>query len=420
MFDLSFNYVKKIKRKLFPFYKNKHLQFVFNKLQEGYSADTVTARFVGGCVRKYLTNDEIEDIDIATILNTEEIKDKFKETYFKVIDTGIKHGTVTLVYDKFKLEITTLRKDLKTDGRHAEVEYIDNWQLDSERRDFTINAIYLDKDGKLFDPQLGVKDLKNKNIKFIGDPQKRIEEDYLRIIRFIRFKIMYDFKIEQTTARAIKQNLNGIKKISKERILIELYKIFDLKNFCYLNDSIDLKEIFTLIFPEFENLYRLERLNKICNYSQLNKTLLLATLLLDEKNSHEYFCHKYNVSNLTKDSLNLFAKNLKIIRENKAFFNKDLEKNIYLNNKNHLINLNILNFVLNNKLKIKDFSLILKNILKSKTHKLSIDGKYLMENGMLQGALIGKVLKKVEEEWLKNDFKITKSRVKEIIKQFST
>ena len=123
---------------------------------------------------------------------------------------------------------------------------------------------------------------------------------------------------------------------------------------------------------------------------------------------------------MTKDSLNLFAKNLKIIRENKAFFNKDLEKNIYLNNKNHLINLNILNFVLNNKLKIKDFSLILKNILKSKTHKLSIDGKYLMENGMLQGALIGKVLKKVEEEWLKNDFKITKSRVKEIIKQFST
>ena len=420
MFDLSFNYVKKIKRKLFPFYKNKHLQFVFNKLQEGYSADTVTARFVGGCVRKYLTNDEIEDIDIATILNTEEIKDKFKETYFKVIDSGIKHGTITLVYDKFKLEITTLRKDLKTDGRHAEVEYIDNWQLDSERRDFTINAIYLDKDGKLFDPQLGVKDLKNKNIKFIGDPQKRIEEDYLRIIRFIRFKIMYDFKIEQTTAKAIKQNLNGIKKISKERILIELYKILDLKSFCYLNDSIDLKEIFILIFPEFENLYRLERLNKICNYSQLNKTLLLATLLLDEKNSHEYFCHKYNVSNMTKDSLNLFAKNLKIIRENKAYFNKDLEKNIYLNNKNHLINLNILNFVLNNKLKIKDFSLILKNILKSKTHKLSIDGKYLMENGMLQGALIGKVLKKVEEEWLKNDFKITKSRVKEIIKQFST
>ena len=85
----------------------------------------------------------------------------------------------------------------------------------TQKGDFTINAIYLDKDGKLFDPQLGVNDLKNKNIKFIGDPQKRIEEDYLRIIRFIRFKIMYDFKIEQTTAKAIKQNLNGIKKFQK-------------------------------------------------------------------------------------------------------------------------------------------------------------------------------------------------------------
>ena len=118
--------------------------------------------------------------------------------------------------------------------------------------------------------------------------------------------------------------------------------------------------------------------------------------------------------NLIKD--NEFAKVETKLKEIKSIENID----IYLNNKNHLINLNILNFVLNNKLKIKDFSLILKSILKSKTHKLSIDGKYLMENGMLQGALIGKVLKKVEEEWLKNDFKITKSRVKEIIKQFST
>ena len=118
---------------------------------------TITARFVGGCVRKYLSNDEIDDIDIATILSSDEIKEKFKNTNFKVIDTGIKHGTVTLVSEKLKLELTTLRKDLETDGRHAEVEYIDNWQLDSERRDFTINAIYLDINGNIFDPQMGKK-----------------------------------------------------------------------------------------------------------------------------------------------------------------------------------------------------------------------------------------------------------------------
>jgi len=213
MFDLSLNFIRKVKRNLFPFYKNKELKFVFKTLQQGYPDNIVAARFVGGCVRKYLLNDVIDDIDIATILNTNEIKEKFKNSNFKVIDTGIKHGTVTLVSENFKLELTTLRKDVETDGRYAEVEYINDWKLDSERRDFTINAIYLDVNGKIYDPQSGVLDLKNNNVKFIGDLQKRIEEDYLRIIRFIRFKIMYNSKVEPTTGQAITHNLNRIKQI---------------------------------------------------------------------------------------------------------------------------------------------------------------------------------------------------------------
>jgi len=419
MLNISFNFINKIKRNFFPFYKDKELKFVFNKIQEGSSADTVTARFVGGCVRKYLSNNKIDDIDIATTLSAEEIKEKFKNTKFNVVETGIKHGTITLVTGKFNLEITTLRKDVETDGRHAEVEYIDDWQLDSERRDFTINAIYLDINGKIFDPQMGTVDLKNNNVKFIGDPQKRIEEDYLRIIRFLRFKIMYDSKVELSTINAIKQNLDGIKKISKERILIELYKILDLKNFINLNESTHLKEIFSLIFPEFENLKRLERLAKICDYTQVNRELLLAVLLIDEKNNHEYFAHKYNVSNNIKENLHISAKNIILIKGNKYFFNKDLKKNIYLNGKNHLINLNILNFVINEKLKFKDFSETLKKILQSKKQKLPVDGKYLMDNGMKQGSQIGKVLKKIEEEWIKNDFKISEDQMKEIIRLHS-
>ena len=417
MLNISFNFIKKIKKNFFPFYKNKELKFVFNKLQEGFSNDTIAARFVGGCVRKHLSKkDEIDDIDIATILSTEEIKEKFKDTSFKIIETGITHGTITLISKKFKLEITTLRRDIETDGRHAEVKYIDDWQIDSERRDFTINAIYLDINGKVFDPQMGTVDLKNNNVKFIGDPQKRIEEDYLRIIRFIRFKIMYGGKIEPTTIETIKQNLDGIKKISKERILIELYKILDLKNFKNLNESIHLKEIFTLIFPEFENLKRLDRLTKISNHIKVNRDLLLALLLIDEKNNHEYFGHKYNVSNNIKDNLNLFAKNLRIIKESKNFFNKDIEKNIYLNDKNHLINLNILNYVINTKYQLKDFSENLKKILKSKIQKLPIDGKYLMNKGMQQGTQMGKVLKKIEEEWIKNNFKISQDEIDNIIR----
>ena len=419
MFDIGLNFIKKIKRNFFPFYKNKELQFIFKKLQGDLPTETVAARFVGGCVRKYLSNDEIDDIDVATILSTQEIKEKLKNTKLKIIDTGVKHGTVTLVSKKFKLEVTTLRKDIQTDGRHAEVQYIDNWQLDSERRDFTINAIYLDIKGKIFDPQGGVSDLKNNNVKFIGDPQKRIEEDYLRIIRFIRFKIMYDVKVERTTSNAIKQNLSGIQKISKERILVELYKILNLNNFVNLNESIDLKEIFTIIFPEFKNLNRLDRLVKIYDYSRIDKTLKLAALLIDDEDTHEYFGHKYNISNNVKDNLNSFAKNLKLIRENKEFFNKDLEQNVYFYDKNYLIKLNILNFVINSKLKFKDFSEILKKILKSKTHKFTIDGKYLIENGMKEGLLMGKVLKEIEEEWIKNNFQITRERVRDIIHKHS-
>ncbi len=419
MFNISFNFINKIKRNLFPFYKNKELKFVFDKIQEGFPANKITARFVGGCVRKYLTNDKIDDIDIATILCAEEIKEKFKDTKFKVVETGIKHGTVTLISNNLKLELTTLRKDLETDGRHAKVEYIDDWKLDSERRDFTINAIYLDIKGNIFDPQMGTVDLKNNNVKFIGDPQKRVEEDYLRIIRFIRFKIMYNSKVESTTNSAIKQNLNGIKKISKERILIELFKILDLKNFINLNENSYLKEIFSLIFPEFENLDRLNRLKKICNHLRINKEILLPILLIDEENSHEYFSHKYNISNYLKDKMNLLAKNFRLLKGNKNYMTKDLEKNIYFYDKSHLINLNILNFVINTKLKFKDFSEILNRILKSKVHRFPFDGKYLIENGIQQGSLVGKVLKEIEEEWVKNDFKISKARVIEIIRLHS-
>ena len=415
MLDLSFNFIKKIKRNLFPFYKDKELKFVFKILKQDFAEDVIVARFVGGCVRKHLSNDVVDDIDIATTLSTDEIKERFKNTNFKVIDTGIKHGTVTLVSEQLKLELTTLRKDIETDGRHAEVEYINDWQLDSERRDFTINAIYLDIRGKIFDPQMGTIDLKNNNVKFIGDPQKRIEEDYLRIIRFIRFKIMYNSKVETTTSQAIKLNLNGIKKISKERILLELFKILDLKNFINLYESKYLKELFSLIFPEFDNLEKLGRLKKIFNHSKINRDILLAALLIGEKNNHEYFAHKYNISNDIKENLNLLSNDLKLIKENKDFFDKDLEKNIYLSNKNHLINLNILNFVNNSKCKLNDFLTILKKILQSKEHFLPVDGKYLMQNGMKEGSALGRVLKIIEGEWIINGFKISKDRIKKII-----
>tara|TARA_B100000700_G_scaffold273766_1_gene318362 strand:- start:1401 stop:2663 length:1263 start_codon:yes stop_codon:yes gene_type:complete len=420
MFRLSFKFLQKLKRNLFPFYKNKELKIIFKILQKGFSDEKIVARFVGGCVRKHLLGENIDDIDIATILTTEQIKERFKDTNFKIIETGVKHGTITLLSEKNKFELTTLRKDIATDGRHAEIEYTDNWQLDSERRDFTFNAIYLDISGKIFDPQMGTLDLKNNNVKFIGDPQKRIEEDYLRIIRFLRFKIIYNFKIEPTTESAIKQNLDGIKKISKERVLSELFKIIiEKKRFLQINENNSLKEIFSIIFPEFLYLHRLERLKKIDDLSILNKDIILAVLLIDEKDNYEYFAHKYNISNKLKSFLGNLASNL-IKIQNKNFFDKDLTKNAYLYGKKHLIDLNLVNYSINSRLKLNDFNKNLKKISELKVPKFQIDGQYLKKNGMQEGQSIGKVLKIIETEWIKNSFKISDDRIKELIKANST
>ncbi len=416
MFKINFDLFRKLIIKLFPFYKNKELKFVFKKLQLGFAKEIVTARFVGGCVRKFLNNEKIDDIDIATILSTDEVKERFKDSKFKIIDSGLEHGTITLLSKKIKLEITTLRKDIKTDGRHALVEFTDDWYKDSERRDFTINSIYLDINGKIFDPQSGVNDLKNKNVKFIGDPQKRIEEDYLRIIRFIRFKFQYDSKVEKSTLDAIKLNLNGIQKISKERILVELFKILKLKNFLKINENNELKELFSNIFPELINLNNIKRLDKILNYTDLNLETLLSILLIDGKDNHEYFAHKYNISNKTRENLKLLATNYKQLNENKFFFKKELLKNLYYHGTKHLIALNILNFVFNSKMQVENFLTILKNIHKSKIPELTINGEYLIKRGMKEGSTLGKVLKLIEQEWLNNDFKISEGRVLELIK----
>ena len=416
MLKQSLSFYKNIKNFFFPFYRDKELKFVFNVLQKGYPKEKIAARFVGGCVRKFLSGEKVDDIDIATILTTNEIKEKFKDSKFKIIDSGIKHGTVTLISDKHKLELTTLRKDLNTDGRHADVEYVSDWKLDSERRDFTINAIYLDIHGNIFDPQLGTFDLKNYNVKFIGDPNSRIQEDYLRIIRLLRFAFQYDSSNDKTTIDSIKTNLDGIYKISKERIFSELMKMLSLKNFDNILKHPNKKEIFLIIFPELKHLKRLEKLKKIKNYFTLNNVNLLAILITDDSDNYEYFGYKYNISNNSKDILKKFNACYKILKKDKRFFKQNLYKNIYIYGKENMSFLLALNFTENSKILLSEFLNINKKIKNYKILKLPFDGNYLIENGLDQGVLVGLVLKKIEEEWIENNFKISEDRVKEIVK----
>ena len=172
------------------------------------------ARFVGGCVRNAVLGREIDDIDIATTLTPNEATAALEARSLKVAPTGVEHGTVTAVSDHRPFEITTLRRDVSTDGRRAVVAFTTDWAEDAMRRDFRLNALYLDTDGRLYDPTgEGLADAKAGRIVFVGDPMVRIREDYLRILRFFRFLAWFGRGEPDTAAlqacRALKGMLSG-------------------------------------------------------------------------------------------------------------------------------------------------------------------------------------------------------------------
>ena len=229
----------------------KEARIIFTHLNEIGKEDRV--RFVGGCVRKSISGENIDDIDLATILEPDEVKKRLNKEDIKVIDTGISHGTVTAILNNKKFEITTLRKDISTDGRHAKVIFSTNWEEDALRRDFTINAVYADIEGRIFDPFNGISDLQNGVIKFIGTADERIQEDYLRILRYFRFFTQYS-KIDhnQDVIKSIKKYINGLNKVSNERIFDELNKIIVLENLLSLFFNNISKAIIINIFPQLK------------------------------------------------------------------------------------------------------------------------------------------------------------------------
>lgn len=197
------------------------LKSIFKLLQKDGQA-----QLVGGCVRDVLLGRKSEDIDIATTLAPQVVIKAFEAAKIKCIPTGIKHGTVTAILNDRHYEITTLRKDIETFGRHAKVEYTDNWKEDAARRDFTINAMYMDLEGKVTDYFNGQEDLKKKVVKFVGEPQIRIKEDYLRILRYFRFISYFGADhIDQKSLDACVANMEGIKELSGERIRVEMLRI---------------------------------------------------------------------------------------------------------------------------------------------------------------------------------------------------
>ncbi|MBI2255811.1 MAG: CCA tRNA nucleotidyltransferase [Proteobacteria bacterium] len=196
------------------------------KVLDALAAAGGEGRFVGGCVRDALLGREIRDIDIATNLDPEKVLMALAAAGLKAVPTGIKHGTVTAVADHIGFEVTTLRHDVETDGRHATVAFTDDWQQDAARRDLTMNALFCDAAGNIHDYFGGLADLKAGHVRFVGDPAQRMDEDYLRILRFFRFHADYatgDF--DAAAIAAATQRRHELKRLSGERLRQETLKL---------------------------------------------------------------------------------------------------------------------------------------------------------------------------------------------------
>ena len=385
---------------------------------ESYSNNS-EIRYVGGCVRKIINSEIVDDIDFAVNLKPNECIDALRKQNIKIYETGIKHGTITAVIDDFKFEITSLRKDLNTDGRHAKVGFSLDWYTDASRRDFTINAIYSDIDGNLYDPFNGKRDIQNGKIKFIGDAEKRIKEDYLRILRYIRFFISYS-KINHNNQvkRIIKKNLNGISKISSERLLDEFKKIINSNNFLKLFDDSFCLEIINLIFPQFKNFENMKNLNDFAkkNLKKVDYIFLISLMLLDDSDNVDYFFFKFNISTINKNRI-LFLNNFykKKIEKN-TFSKKNLWKIFYYYGKESLADLMYFEIFKSKKINKKLINLL--DFFKDKEVPIfPVKAKNLLNDyGFSEGKLLGVKLKKIEEIWVNNNFQVSEKEISQIVK----
>lgn len=190
------------------------------------TAEGAEVRFVGGCVRDAIAGRPVKDVDLATPLAPEVVMRLLRKAGLRAIPTGIAHGTVTAVADKVPFEITTLRVDVETDGRHAKVAFTDDWEADAARRDFTFNALSCAPDGAVYDPFGGVEDLRAGRVRFVGDARARIEEDYLRLLRFFRFLAHYGTEApDPALLTLVEEMAPGLDRLSGERLRDELFKL---------------------------------------------------------------------------------------------------------------------------------------------------------------------------------------------------
>ncbi|WP_370931295.1 CCA tRNA nucleotidyltransferase [Bartonella sp. DGB1] len=413
-----------LKNPNFSWLKNPELQQILAFL----SPNNKKAMVVGGAVRNAYLNKDIYDIDIATSCYPEEVITLAQQNNFRVINTGIKYGTVTIIGKNQSYEVTTLRKDIKTDGRHAKVVFTDSWAEDAKRRDFTINALYLTADGEIFDYVDGLQDLHNNYIRFIGDPYERINEDYLRILRFFRFYTYYGKgrpdKLAILACTALK---NKIKFLAKERIWDEFRKILMApqitKTMLWLRQT----AILTILVPESDK-WGLEHFHSLIKYEtaskeKINFLLRLASIIPPNIEKVNNINIRLNLSNQQKkEYLTLWQ-----IYTQTTLTQIEVQKNELLYNK--------VSPALIDSLKLRKAIAIDKKVVDANYVKqidqlidyftnniapiFPINSQDIFNAGIKEGKNFGIIFNKLKNIWIKDNFNISREELIKILNSLS-
>ncbi|GFQ76049.1 CCA tRNA nucleotidyltransferase 1, mitochondrial [Trichonephila clavata] len=285
------------------------------------------ARLVGGCVRDSILQRDVHDIDLATNLLPNQTIKALKLRNIKTIPTGLKHGTITAVLNQRSFEITTLRHDVKCDGRHAKVEFTNNWQADASRRDFTFNALYADKHGHIYDYFGGIEDLKARRLNFIGNAEDRIKEDYLRILRAFRFhaKICVG-DLSDEILNVCKKHSHMIQNLSGERIRDEILKLLECNDPFPTLKSMQESDVLQKIIPKEVKCEILSSPLLLGTDALVKLALLLRTTKKNDRLSlGEYVSKFLRLSNKQKKKLLFLLSN-----DIKTELSEKEQKNTYL------------------------------------------------------------------------------------------
>ncbi|MBL1240615.1 MAG: CCA tRNA nucleotidyltransferase [OCS116 cluster bacterium] len=376
----------------------KNIQSVFKLLKKNGGQ----GRIVGGAVRDHLLGVAIGDIDFCSTHTPQQLIEIAQQNNVRYIETGVKYGTVTLIINHQPFEVTSLREDVETNGRHAKVVYGTSFEKDAMRRDFTFNALYMDANGQAFDPLgTGIRDLADRKVKFIGNAKQRIEEDYLRILRYFRFIARFGFEYDQEDYAQIPQLVTGLTQLSAERLLVEFKRIYESK---FLIEALGLMcdcKIFEQLFKTKAVLNKLEYLQ---NTTLTNKNIWLI---------------RFRLSVPHVDS-QIIVKRLKPSRKDQKILNQ-------LNQLNHILSLNdvqlareiyrhghdmiadnLIHFAAETNFNFEFLQQKLSFVKGFEIPTFPIKGADLFDLGFEAGPQMGQKIKQLESMWLESGFKLSK------------